>query len=729
MRAWLALALTLPLLSGCLNSLSPAPSQGVPASPFELRLPVHIVAVGFDNFDDAALQAGIKPLLPQFQWVRATTTGNQTPEPLQYQVDYQVHHAPAAFAQDLFAYAKTVSRDDQPDASLAAYDARGEGRVCAPSPVPTVPANPVTSSITPVPPTCKPIQRIDADAMEAWIAGHRAAYGLDFGHPGQTLFILDSYTKGYLDPRSYHQYEAKSPAQDTLMRTLRAWGGAHDFVFLDVGAGPNGYDSNPYGSFGPGAPDLTTLRDGPIWEYKGGMRAFYANLGRDVGDAVRMLWARDPIYPFEYAERYVLPFYIYIDPDAHANPQSPLYKVDPSDVPTHTDEAGIRKAFADLAPWANVTVQFHYVYLPDGDTGVAQALKDAKDRYGKNTVDFGIVKRYFREHWDHYAPDVPGAKVYPTFAFILDAPSTGLYAYSDGDEVGRSWGVFVNIADFLTCVVTTSKVPPGPCFTEDSFGGAGYWWAWWNAVLTHELGHSFGLTHTHDTPGRVSGELTYDLNWLWDSTASAMTYRHTLGAFDAFDKELLLRNHAARLALKVARSPEVLPAAAAEARRSLDLLSKGDYTGAFQAARSAAAQSEGLLNPVPGSRGPASAQAIDVPATLAPLGLQALPLGTVVDTTQAIPLVVSRDATAFELQVKEADAPTHSGWAAYLLITDSKGKVLGALFNNGYDIGVWEALDKCQGTCQAVLVPYGGAHSSYTVTFTPLYGHAPWPRA
>lgn len=729
MRPWLALALCVPLLAGCLQSpgSSLPPGTSAQAAGFELSLPVHVVAVGFAAFDDAALLANVQPLLPQFQWIRAYTTGVQAPEPLQYKVDYRVHHAPEAFAQDLFAFAKTVARADRPDGSLANYDAAGEKRVCTPAPA----RSPViVAGMDPTVPTCGDIQRIDAGAVEAWIAGNRAAHGLDFGAPGQTIFLLDSYTKGYLDPKSYHQYEVKADAQTLRMRTMRAWGGEHDFVFLDVGAAPNTYDAYPYGSYGPGAPNLAGVRDGPIWEYKQATSAFYANLGRNVGDAVRMLWARDPIYPFEYAERYVLPFYVFIDPNSHSNPDSPLAKVDTSDVPGNTDEAGIRKAFADLAPWANVTVEFHYVYLPDGDAAVAEVIKDAKDRSDKQSVDFGIVKRYFRENWAKYAPAVPGAKVYPTFAFLLDAPSDGIYAYSDGDEVGRSWGVFVNIADFLACV-PAAKVPPTFCFTEDVFGGPDYWWAWWNSVLAHELGHSFGLTHTHDTAGlATAGQLTYDLNWLWDSTASVMTYRHTLGTFDAFDKELVLRNHAANLALRALQAD-------GSDRGALERLAKGDYAGAFGAAQEAARLLPGLLDArAAGARGTTATLSIEVPATSSPLGvldpMGALPVAPPVNpltATHRFPILLPANATAFEIEVREGDAPSHSGWAAYVLIADAGGNVVGALTNNGYDIGVWEALDKCLGTCHGILVPYSGAQSAYTVNVTPLFGYAPWPKA
>ncbi|HEX2065206.1 MAG TPA: hypothetical protein VHI93_00185, partial [Candidatus Thermoplasmatota archaeon] len=127
MRAWPAVLLCVPLLAGCLQGPPPTPlPPGATATGLEMPLPVHVVAVGFESFDAAALLANVQPLMPQIQLIRGLTTGNLAPEPLQYRVEYKVHEAPEAFARELFAFANTVARNDRPDASLANYDAAGE---------------------------------------------------------------------------------------------------------------------------------------------------------------------------------------------------------------------------------------------------------------------------------------------------------------------------------------------------------------------------------------------------------------------------------------------------------------------------------------------------------------------------------------------------------------------------------------------------------------------------
>ncbi|MGQ0534791.1 MAG: hypothetical protein ACT4PT_01825, partial [Methanobacteriota archaeon] len=205
MRALLALALLGPALAGCVSN-GPVPAGGEPT--FVLELPVHVVAVGFDGFDAAALGQHLEQPPPVFRVGRAFVTALVEREPLQYDVQYVVHEAPEAFAEELFAFAASVTEKGPPDAYLAEYDARGERRVCEAPLLPPLPPSPVRPPAPlPLPaPACGDIDRIDAWAVEQWIAGHRAADGQEFGGASPTVLLLDSDTKGYLPPESYHQY-------------------------------------------------------------------------------------------------------------------------------------------------------------------------------------------------------------------------------------------------------------------------------------------------------------------------------------------------------------------------------------------------------------------------------------------------------------------------------------------------------------------------------------------
>ncbi|HVM45302.1 MAG TPA: hypothetical protein VM582_05150 [Candidatus Thermoplasmatota archaeon] len=388
MRGWylsIALMLVAPAIAGCIARpgavLELTAVHGEPL--VTVDYPVRIVAVGFESFDADALLAKIEPNSPLIAGMRYFVTGSLEYEPLQFNVQYSVVEAPDAFAEALFAYAASIAEDDAPDAWLARYDRAGEQRVCPPGLLPPLPPPPVDRPFfspvwvnpstlnDPTAPPCKDIQRIDAKAIELWIAQNRAAYGLAWDGAGEEIFVLDSYTKGWLPKESYHQYAIDDGTGSMRLKNLRAWGGDHGFVFLDVGAAPNAYDYRPWIDWEK--EEFFTTADGPIWEYADDMDAFYENLAWNVHDAVDMVFARDPIYPFEYAEKYVLKSYVVIDTLAHANPGSPLARLKSIDYEALTDEDAIRASFAALVPWAEVVFEVEYLYLPQDDPGLASA--------------------------------------------------------------------------------------------------------------------------------------------------------------------------------------------------------------------------------------------------------------------------------------------------------------------------------------------------------------------
>lgn len=724
---WSTALVVVPVLAGCLGGPSTNFQKvELVEGAYKLPLDIHIVTAGFEDFDAAAVERHLKQPLPPFLWIRADTVGGLIePEPLQYELTYMFHEAPDDFAKELFAYAGTQSVLVDPDAALEAYDRAGPQRICEPASTPMLPP-----AVVPVQDSCRPVQRIDASSLETWIADHRSEYGVEFGGAGYTVFLLDAYTKGYLPTDTYHQYGIDDGTLDPGVKVQRAWGGGHDFVFLDVSAPSTGQDLHPWGNYSrSGADPVAQIEDRPIWDYSGStgreMGVFYENQARNIFDAARILWARHPIYPFEYAEKYVLPMYVIIDPNAQANPDSPLARFRAVDVEAHTEAETIRRAFQELAPWAEVELQLKFIYLPDDDPALAAAVVDAKSRYN-NQVDYGILKKYFRENWDTYVPTIEGARVYPTFAMWLEYPSTGIFAYSDGDEYGRSWGVFFNAADAYLCPRAGYPV----CAIEDRFyNDDTSWWRLWNAILVHELGHSFGLTHTHDAPGiDEDGYTTYTLNWLWDSTASVMTYRHAIPTFDQFDKDLLLRAHTVTLGLAVREAGSDVPQEASKmAEEALATLSSGDWQAAFDLAREAfKASGLALKEESFGTPGEPRTTTVQVPVSSAPLS-GSIPLFLPVTYEGVdyaeLPLEVPDGAVAMLIEYREAAAPTHRGWGAYAAIENDEGAVTG-LWNNGYDKVVLKNLDRCTGGCFIRLYGYSGSNLAYDVTVTPYFASA-----
>jgi hypothetical protein len=718
--------------SGCVFTKGQGASSQSPTltdGSFTHDLDVHIVLVGFQDFDEARLMQSLPGPMAPFVMLRRDITMDDSLEPLRYNVHYKIHRAPTSFATALFDYAKTVSVKEAPDAYLSSYDLRTEKRICTRTAGPVAGLNQLAQT------TCKPIDRIDGAKIETWIDEHRADAGLRFGGAGYSFFVLDSYTQGLLPTDTYHQYTVADAAPNPMMKNLRAWGGNKDFVFLDVGAAPNSRDYRPW---------MNVTRDGvkdnqeidePIWAYKGVLDPFYVNLGRNIFDATRLLWARMPIYPIEYAERYVLPMYIITEPNGHYNPKSPLRGLSPGDIEKNTNVAMIQKAFQDLAPWAKVELRVKFIHLPDADRDLAAAVADAKSRFSENYMDYGILKKYFREHWGQYVPAEPGAVVYPTFAFLVDYPSTGLYAYSDADEFGHSWGVFYNAADLWLCGQTTRPV----CFAEEYFQTPAAWWALWNGVLVHELGHSFGLTHPHDTSGLDgNGFTTYEVNWLWDSTASIMTYRHSLPSFDQFDRDLLYRSHTVNMAARILADPSSSASQRSELETALGEIQAGAYQNAFERARVAWGHEPLRYEEHLGAPAGAKITSVKFPITSCPEGglprpmplNLPRPLPVYVDpftpcapaakgvTFVDVPLDIPADATALRVEYKEMAAPTHHRWTVYPEILNKKEETLSSIYNNGYDVAVLTDLTKCKGGCFVRFWGVSGINTAYTLTST-----------
>lgn len=734
MRVPLSLLLAMVVASGCLGA---APGAQVDAQSTDagalVRIPmtIHVVAVGFEDFDEAALMEQLKPPTPVYAGIRYTTTAGLQFEPLQYDVTFAVHEAPEAFAQALFGHVASTVETAGLDPWLARYDVQGEKRACEPGQRVGVAPAPVQLVVSPD--TCGDMDVADARSVEGWIADNRAAHGLAFEAPSQTVFVLDSYTKGWLPKDRYHRYAIDDGTGAADLTRLRAWGGDHDFVFLDVGAAPNSYDHRPWINFtsdeGWGEPDL------PVWDLADDMPTFYRNLAWNVRDAVDMLWARDPIYPFEHAERYLLPIHVFIDPNAHANPESPLARLSPQDFEKGTNAELIQQEFQALLPWAQVEVTIDFHYLPDGDDAMADVLADAKDRSDPRYVDFGIVKRHLRDNWATYAPEEAGARTYPTFAFVLDAPSRGIYAYSDGDEMGDSFGVFINLADtFTSCGVGRPVCPVQDLFGEDAF------WLFWNSLILHEAGHSFGLMHPHDTFDLdEEGESSGRINWLWDSTSSPMTYRHVLGKYNRFDKELVLRGNAVNLARDVLQKEGAPEEARATALQALDATRRGAYAEGLDLAVKGKRLAGDGMAAFAGAIGEPLATPLSIPATGAPLGsvpwpVYNLPIALVdaapyivADTlglsSASIPVEVPEGAQALLLEYREGEitqeASRHPKWAAFAMLLDHEEEFVLGLFNNGHDKAVLLDVDRCSGGCTLVVYGYSGANLAYDVSVTP----------
>lgn len=708
-------------IAGCVgpggDELDPAEAASGPAEVpdegpvLEMELPIHVVAVGSD-LDEDRLRAHLDSPDPSYILSRAQATGAVDREPLQYDVTYQVHHAPEAFAEELFTMIDAQAEPRAPSSFLEEYDRDGPGRIC--------------SGDGP----CDDVRHVDAEAVEDWIAENRGDHGLDFPEPGYTFFVLDHHTEGYLPRDTYHQYtigDAAHPGQD---RPVRAWGGNHDLVFLDVSAGPNAWDFRPWDRTS-GEESLSDRADRPVWDHDGDGEPFHENLARNVEDAVEALWARSPNRPVDYADRYVVPYHIVIDPNTRPNPGSPLHGVDPLDVPDHTEEEKIEAGLDALVPWAEVETEFHYIYLPDDDPGMHRAVEDAKVRDAwDRDVDMGVLRKHVHDNWDAYVPDDPDARVHPMFLFWLEAPNgVGTSGYSDDDAWGDPFAAFSTIGDVTVC---PGRAPP-TCTPEDRPGRtAEEAWRVWNSHLVHEIGHSFGLNHPFQAyrldPG---GEFAVDDNWLWGSIDTAMGYRTALASFTTFEEDFLARHHTAHLVADVLRDDQAPQSARDEAGAAIAALEEGRSREAVDRARGAweAAGGEGVLAPPSVGetvRGETATWTFHVPAgdrgLLMPGAGGPWPKLPPEDHPSVVsfPVEVPDGAVAVEVAYEEAPRPLHPGWAAVAGVFDDEGDAVATLSNNAWDAVVLRDLARCADGCQGLLYSYGSSPSTYEVRVTPI---------
>ncbi|MHB8633354.1 MAG: hypothetical protein ACYDBQ_05210 [Thermoplasmatota archaeon] len=718
LRPWVFVFL---LGAGALAGCAASPSASHAAQSVRVPLTVHVVPVGFATFDEAALRRTLPVVPDTFNEMPMYVTGRYENTSLQYDVHYEIDPAPESFAPALFSEAASLAHDATANGWLQSYDRAHGNRICPPAA--SALASPLAS-----PPPCRNVQEIDAGGLQEWIHTHAAAYGLSFPKGSYTVFLLDSYTKGYLPKNTYHGYAMDDGADVSFTRYMRAWGGDYDFVWLDVGAEPSFYDYNPYAIYPDNGTALDVNRvDAPVWEYANDTAPLYANMARDVGDATHILWARNPVYPTTFSDHYLLQYTVILDDESTANPTSPLYNVHPQAVRAHTRLDDVRNAFSALAPWAQFDVNLTLIQLPAGDPGMEAALHDAESRGSADSVDLGVLRAYIRDHWSTYVPNLPGVQVIPFFGFFLNAPASDLYALSDSGPHGEALAVFAPLGGVLGCYRTVVY----PCFSDDATG-ATYYWSLWNKLLVHEVGHSLGFTHAHDS-GDIGpdGYERYVNNWLWDSTDSAMTYRHNRLAFDQFDRDFLYRSDATDLSGRVLglSSPRDAVAQATHAR---DLLSHGDWQGAFESAYAGWKAAGRPAAAVPAVvAGTSESHDVHFAAGAFPLGFTpsaggalyapsaGLPPG-VAPVTYDIPYTPPAGASEVHVEFAEAPAPTHEHWGAYLAVADSKGTFFSGTHTAKDDIYL-EDLSRCQPHCTLEVAAYSGTNLDYSVKVTPLF--------
>lgn len=414
-------------------------------------------------------------------------------EYLHYNLSYRFIFAQEEFANKLFNYSNSIAELCPPTDYLINYDDEsgqnrlGEG---------------------------EQIQYVNVTAVEDWISENRAKYNLLFKEPEYTLFFFDSYTKGYMPADTYHYwkfYEERYRPEEMVI-DMQAWGGNYGFLWLDVGAAPSEYREEDSADAYP-----------PIWHYdEATWNEFNEMLSTVAKFAVQ--------YRF-------LPSYIYHPVNRPVYINSHIWVDDRTLIPPGFEEnVNFEECLERLSshmPWLEWRGDQKIFYLPNDDPGMDETLNKAKYKEGHGVyIDSKPVMNYITRNKEKYARGPEGFQNVWVNLFVLNGVNgfempAQTYGIAAGTTDGKPWGVLGTINDWDRYQFTPERAV-----------------AWFETLLVHEPGHIIGLHHPHDGMINENGTTQEGpVYWLWDQSATIMSYRVTLWGGDQLDRDQLARAH------------------------------------------------------------------------------------------------------------------------------------------------------------------------------------------
>ncbi len=380
------------------------------------------------------------------------------------------------------------------------------------------------------------VQLIDAVQLEDWIEANKARFGLEFGVNSYTFFLIDSWTRmasefgNVLPVEEYHYYKFyEADWERRGIHTMRAWGGTYDFLWLDVGAAPNFYevvdDDNLWGS----AED-----DPPIWDvgcssltsiYCIDVDQFNHNIARDFHYALNFRFSPSYIYHPTYAPEYYLNAFVYYE-------EAPATQDEQTALDMEEVLDRIRVGF----PWATVNGEVHFHYEYGDDPGFYDAIEDCKNEAQQTCEVEVLIKHVETNREMYYLGPEDAFQIMAIFiqfedsVYSVAAPVAPQGVAMYGPD-RKPWGIFQVNNEGHRRAEDNPTTPGAGVFP-------------WTSVAAHEAGHFFGLHHPHDGMIRFAdGHYESGLHWLWDQSATLMSYRTHTYAFDGLDIEHLARGH------------------------------------------------------------------------------------------------------------------------------------------------------------------------------------------
>lgn len=413
-------------------------------------------------------------------------------EYLHYNLSYNFVFAKDGFANKLFNYSNSIAEWGPATDYLINYDDEsGQNRL----------------------EEGEQIQYVNVTAVEDWINVNRAKYNLVFKEPEYTLFFFDSYSKGYMPTNTYHYWKfyQERYRPEEMVIDMQAWGGNHGFLWLDVGAAPSEYRDEDSAEAYP-----------PIWEYD-----------ENTWDEFNEMLSTVASFAVQYR---FLPSYIYHPVNRPVYISSHIWVDDrsliTSDFEKKMDFEECLERLRSFMPWLEWEGSHETFYLPDDDPGMDETLKNARYKEGHGVyIDSKPVMNYIERNRDKYDRSPEGFYNIWVNLFVLqgvqgfEGPMT--YGIAAGAPDGKAWGVLGTLNDQVEYEYTVERCAE-----------------WFHTLLVHEPGHIIGLHHPHDGMVNENGTTKPGPGyWLWDQSATIMSYRITPWGADQLDRDNLARAH------------------------------------------------------------------------------------------------------------------------------------------------------------------------------------------
>jgi hypothetical protein len=501
--------------------------------------------------------------------------------PVEYRWDPELHYAPTEFTQGLFQHMVEASAtgefaDPLRRVYLEGYNlTRGIlGRLLG---------GDASRIVAPL----NPVRFVDGESTEDWIAANAEPMlgfpaGREPGQAGYTVFVLNTWDS----PEALDAFPADEYHVFRIDRTdpdrgdfdgidwARIWGGRYRFMMVDLGAAPNGYESETWANRAKSVLG-SALFDPPLWEMRAGLPYpvdftellqgldglagaldptntlgdddLVVQISRVVNEAVNNRFFHSYLYePRPGTGRFYLSDNIWHDRLA-------IYR---SDLTKLYDQEAALNGLRTLTPYFEFDGDVQYEYLEQvaahPEYAADQAALDQAKADGDDIVGVPHLSLHTNTMMDYIDSDPARflrggacATTIPTIQVVVPGHYAWALPIAAGIATNRNgvpWGFLNSVNDVTkwngadkdqTLVLAHPNILYSSTFTYTTI---------------HEASHYLGLAHPHDTVGatrNADGTPRYydGFTWAFNTTAAPTTYSHVETTYSILDQESIARGH------------------------------------------------------------------------------------------------------------------------------------------------------------------------------------------